>query len=209
MAVGRRCRTRLLAPPVTALTGLHGTAALVLICVLLFAEEAGIPLPFVPGDALLIAAGLLIANGSLSPWVFLPAACITVLGGALTAYTWARALGSRPLETLATRLGAARSASRSPCAVSPHIQVAGDVPISQDDLLIGKLTHMLKEKYGIDHTTMKLERADCNSNYLYNEMTRNNVRVALGGDLSRRGHGPMETEESLDVRRASAMGRQA
>jgi membrane protein DedA with SNARE-associated domain len=64
---------------VTALTGLHGTAALVLICVLLFAEEAGIPLPLVPGDALLITAGLLIVNGSLSPWVFLPAACAPVV----------------------------------------------------------------------------------------------------------------------------------
>jgi membrane protein DedA with SNARE-associated domain len=51
--------------------GLHGTVALVLLCSLLFAEEAGVPLP-TPGELTLIAAGLLIATGGLDPWLFLP-----------------------------------------------------------------------------------------------------------------------------------------
>jgi len=118
---------------VTALTGLHGTAALVLLCVLLFAEEAGIPLPLVPGDVLLITAGLLIANGSLSPWVFLPAACVAVLGGALTAYTWTRALGSARLATLAERLGATRALERA----SARLRSAGPVGIAVCRLLPG------------------------------------------------------------------------
>jgi membrane protein DedA with SNARE-associated domain len=48
------------------LNGLHGTVALILVSALLFAEESGVPLPLVPGDVLLIVAGLLIANGAIS-----------------------------------------------------------------------------------------------------------------------------------------------
>lgn len=86
------------------LTGLHGTAALVLFCALLFAEEAGIPLPLLPGEILLVAAGLLIANGALSPAAFFPAAYVAVLGGVLAGYAWARVLGARGLWVLAERL---------------------------------------------------------------------------------------------------------
>jgi len=117
----------------TALSGLHGSAALVLICVLLFAEEAGVPLPFVPGDALLMAAGLLIANGSLSLWVFLPAACIAAFGGAVTGYMWTRALGTARLAALAERLGAARALER----VSTRLRSAGPGGIAVCRLLPG------------------------------------------------------------------------
>src|SRR5438445_799804 len=42
------------------LQGLHGVVAIVLLCSLLFAEEAGVPLPFAPGEVVLMAGGLLI-----------------------------------------------------------------------------------------------------------------------------------------------------
>ncbi len=96
----------------SVLAGLHGTIALVLLCSLLFAEEAGVPLPL-PGDSILIVAGLLISNGSLSPWVFLPLAFLTILGGALTAYTWARLVGAPTLWTVAGRLRATRALERA------------------------------------------------------------------------------------------------
>ncbi|PZR85712.1 MAG: hypothetical protein DLM67_25100, partial [Candidatus Nephthysia bennettiae] len=60
--------------------GLHGTVALVLLCSLLFAEEAGVPLP-TPGELTLVAAGLLIATGGLDPWLFLPLAVASCLTG--------------------------------------------------------------------------------------------------------------------------------
>ena len=60
------------------LTGLHGTVALILVSALLFAEESGVPLPLVPGDVLLIVAGLFIANGAISPWAFFPIAFLAV-----------------------------------------------------------------------------------------------------------------------------------
>lgn len=99
----------------TIIQGLHGTIAIVLICVLLYVEETGIPLPLVPGDALLISAGVLIANDSISPWAFFPAAFVAVLGGMLTAYTWSRAVGAPAVEGIAARLrakGALQRASR-------------------------------------------------------------------------------------------------
>lgn len=95
------------------LQGLHGTIAILLICSVLFVEEAGVPLPLVPGDALLIAAGVLIANDSISPWAFLPAAFVAVLGGALTAYTWSRTIGAAAVAAMAQRIRADKALERA------------------------------------------------------------------------------------------------
>lgn len=51
--------------------GLHGAVAIVLLCSLLFAEEAGVPIPL-PGELVLVAAGVLIGTGGLDPWMFPP-----------------------------------------------------------------------------------------------------------------------------------------
>jgi hypothetical protein len=47
----------MVASSMSFLTGLYGTAALVLLCSLLFVNEAGIPLPILPGDAILLIDG--------------------------------------------------------------------------------------------------------------------------------------------------------
>lgn len=83
--------------------GLHGIVALLLFCSLLFAEEAGVPLP-VPGELMLIAAGILIGTGALDPWLFGPLAYASILAGAFTGYSWARLLGEHGLRALAERL---------------------------------------------------------------------------------------------------------
>jgi membrane protein DedA with SNARE-associated domain len=64
-----------------------GGAPLVAICLLLFAEEAGLPLPIAPGEAVLLGAGLLVATGSVPFWLAMPAECASVLAGVLTGYT--------------------------------------------------------------------------------------------------------------------------
>jgi membrane protein DedA with SNARE-associated domain/DNA-binding transcriptional ArsR family regulator len=92
--------------------GLHGAVALVLFCSLLFAEEAGVPLPF-PGELVLIAGGLLIATGGLQPWVFVPLAYASALSGALVGYSWARFVGERGLSDLADRLHQRRRLERA------------------------------------------------------------------------------------------------
>lgn len=83
--------------------GLHGIVAILLFCSLLFAEEAGVPLP-VPGELMLIAAGILIGTGALDPWLFGPLAYASIVAGAVTGFSWARLLGEHGLRALAERL---------------------------------------------------------------------------------------------------------
>lgn len=78
--------------------------ALAVICLLLFLEEAGLPLPIAPGEAVLLGAGLLISAGTEPWWLVAPLAYLSVLAGVATAYWWARRIGPRRLRSLARRL---------------------------------------------------------------------------------------------------------
>jgi membrane-associated protein len=118
---------------VSFLTGLHGTAALVLLTGLIFAEEAGVPLPLLPGEILLVAGGLLIANDTLSPFAFFPAAYVATLGGALAGYAWARVLGTAGLLRAAERLRVAGHMERA----RKRLQAAGPVQIGISRLIPG------------------------------------------------------------------------
>jgi membrane protein DedA with SNARE-associated domain len=73
---------------VSFLQGLHGAVALALLPGLLFAEEAGMPLPFAPGELTLLVAGLLIVSGGLNPYVFIPLALVACIAGSLVGYSW-------------------------------------------------------------------------------------------------------------------------
>ena len=114
------------------ITGLHGAIATVLICVLLYVDEAGVPLPFMPNEVLLIVAGLLIASGSLNPFVFYPIACVALGGGSLTGYSWARRVGPERLRRVAARLRAERHYDRAvrrlARADKRHVAVARLIP---------------------------------------------------------------------------------
>ncbi len=114
------------------LTGLHGAVATILLCVLLFIDEAGVPLPFIPNEVLLIVAGLLIASGSLNPFVFYPIACVALVGGSFSGYSWARRVGPRRLRKVAVRLRAAkaydRASRRMARADVRHIALARVIP---------------------------------------------------------------------------------
>jgi membrane protein DedA with SNARE-associated domain len=95
------------------LTGLHGAVATVLICVLLFIDEAGVPLPFMPNEVLLIVAGLLIAAGSLNPFIFYPIACLALFGGSFSGYSWAKRVGPKQLRRVAGMLRATKAYDRA------------------------------------------------------------------------------------------------
>lgn len=114
------------------LTGLHGAVATVLICVLLFIDEAGVPLPFIPNEVLLIVAGLLIAAGSLNPFVFYPVACLALLGGSFTGYSWARRVGPKQLRRVAGMLHATkpfdRATRRLANAGARHLAISRVIP---------------------------------------------------------------------------------
>jgi membrane protein DedA with SNARE-associated domain len=117
---------------VNFLTGLHTAVATVLICVLLFVDEAGVPLPFIPSEVLLIVAGLLIASGSLNPFFFYPIALGALVGGSFTGYSWARRVGPRRLRRVAVRLRAAKAYDRATRRLASadvrHIALARVIP---------------------------------------------------------------------------------
>ncbi len=51
--------------PITSIASLSGDLLLVVIAGLVFVEETGIPIPFAPGDLLLIIAGVAIASDTV------------------------------------------------------------------------------------------------------------------------------------------------
>lgn len=114
------------------LTGLHGAVATVLICVLLFIDEAGVPLPFIPNEVLLIVSGLLIASGGLNPFIFYPIACLAMFGGSFSGYAWARRVGPRRLRRVAGMLRATRAYDRATRRLAQadarHLAVARVIP---------------------------------------------------------------------------------
>ena len=82
------------------------SSGIAIVCTLLFLEEAGLPLPVAPGEAVLIGAGLLIAGGSAPFWLIVPLAYLAVIGGVLTAYSWAHQIGPKRVHAFAARLHA-------------------------------------------------------------------------------------------------------
>jgi membrane protein DedA with SNARE-associated domain len=97
---------------VSFLQGLHGAVALALLTGLLFAEEAGVPLPFAPGELTLLVGGLLIVSGGLNSYVFIPLALAACIAGSLVGYSWARVVGDGGLRALAKRLRQLRNLER-------------------------------------------------------------------------------------------------
>jgi membrane protein DedA with SNARE-associated domain len=112
--------------------GLHGAAAIVLLCILLFAEEAGVPIPL-PGELVLVAGGVLIGTGGLDPWMFPPLAFASCLTGSLVGYSWARLVGEHGLQGLADRLHQRRRLTR----VTARLQSAGPRKIAISRLIPG------------------------------------------------------------------------
>jgi membrane-associated protein len=117
----------------SVLQGVHGVVALALLNGLLFAEEAGVPLPFAPGELVLLAAGLLIATGGLDPYLFVPIAIVACCTGSLIGYSWARLVGERGLVSLARRLHQQRNLER----VSVRIRSAGWIGVGISRLIPG------------------------------------------------------------------------
>jgi membrane-associated protein len=138
----------------TFLQGLHGAVAIVLLCSLLFAEEAGVPIPFAPGEVVLMAGGLLIAAGGLDPVVFVPLAIAASLAGAVVGYSWARLVGEHGLTTLARRLRQAENLAR----VSGRIRSAGPRAIAVSRLIPGLriYTSLVAGAAGVDRRTFLL-----------------------------------------------------
>ncbi len=107
--------------------------AVAVICLLLFLEEAGLPLPVAPGEAVLLGAGLLISGGSDPAWLVIPLAYLSVLAGVGTAYWWAHRIGPKRLRSLARRLHAGGPYDRA----AGRLRAANPLQIAGSRLLPG------------------------------------------------------------------------
>lgn len=116
----------------TSLTAFHGALATFVLASLILVEETGVPLPFAPGDLVLLVAGVLIAAGEVSPWAFVPAAIAAGIGGGIAGYAWTRAVGERGLRSLAGRLHLGDRLER----LAARVQRAGPGGIIVSRLLI-------------------------------------------------------------------------
>jgi membrane-associated protein len=127
--------------------GLHGAVAIVLLCTMIFAEEAGVPLP-APGEVTLIVAGLLIATGGLDPRVFVPLAIASCVAGALAGYSWARIVGEHGLRAAAEHFHQTSRLKR----VTARLRVAGAREIGLSRLIPGLrvYTSLVAGAVGVD-----------------------------------------------------------
>src|SRR5437588_4619891 len=95
------------------LTSLNGTAAVLLLCSLLFVDEKGVPLPFAPNEGLLLVAGILVGAGSLPLVVIMPTAFVAMGAGMLASYSWSRAVGPAGLQAIAVKVHAVKVYERA------------------------------------------------------------------------------------------------
>jgi energy-coupling factor transport system substrate-specific component len=92
--------------PITWVQGLNGTTLIVVICVLMFIEETGVPLPFAPGDLVLAIGGIAVAGGRVNPVLLVGAVAISITVGAFIGREVAELLGWERLMRIAEPLRA-------------------------------------------------------------------------------------------------------
>src|SRR5256712_9399930 len=93
--------------------GLDGTTLVVAICVLMFIEETGVPLPFAPGDLVLAIGGIAVAGGRVNPVLLVSAVAISVTLGAIIGRAVAELLGWDRLMRIAQPLHARGALERA------------------------------------------------------------------------------------------------
>ncbi len=86
------------------LGGLDPAVVVLAICGLLFVEECGVPLPFAPGDLVLMLGGIAIATQGVNPVLFVVAASLASIAGALVAREILKRAGAPALMKVAARL---------------------------------------------------------------------------------------------------------
>jgi membrane-associated protein len=102
---------------VTFIDWLYGDVAVVVLCAVLFANEAGVPMP-TNGELILITGGILVGTGAIDAWLFVPLAIVATVGGAVTGYSWARLVGEGGLKAAAERIRQGRRLARVSASVA-------------------------------------------------------------------------------------------
>ena len=99
--------------PIAWFQGLDGTTLVVAICILMFIEETGVPLPFAPGDLVLAIGGIAVAGGRVNPILLVSAVAISVTAGAIIGRAVAELLGWDRLMRIAQPLHARGALERA------------------------------------------------------------------------------------------------
>ncbi|HVS07087.1 MAG TPA: RDD family protein [Candidatus Dormibacteraeota bacterium] len=91
--------------PITSIGSLSGDLLIGVIAGLVFIEETGIPIPFAPGDLLLIIAGIAIASDTVEPIPIVAALLLATILGAMIGREVFAAVGRPALQKAADALG--------------------------------------------------------------------------------------------------------
>jgi membrane protein DedA with SNARE-associated domain len=91
---------------ISGLLGTSGYGLIAVICVLIVLEELGIPMPFAPGDFLLVLAGVTIATAHVSPVFVVVATYVSALSGAIVGRELFERIGIAALPRIASFLRA-------------------------------------------------------------------------------------------------------
>jgi membrane-associated protein len=91
--------------PITSIGSLSGDLLIAVIAGLVFIEESGIPVPFAPGDLLLMIAGIAIASDTVDPVPMVGALLVATIVGAMLGREVFAAVGRPALMKVAEALG--------------------------------------------------------------------------------------------------------
>ena len=125
----------LLSNPLSSIASLSGVLLIAVIAGLVFVEESGVPVPFAPGDVLLMIAGIAIASDTVEPVPMLAALFAATVVGALVGREVFSAVGRAALVRVAEALRFRPALERA-----THLLRRGGAPA----VFIGRLTPGLR-----------------------------------------------------------------
>jgi len=99
--------------PINWVQALEGPTLVAVICGLMFIEEAGVPLPFAPGDLILALGGIAVAGGRVNPVLLVAAVAVTITIRAILGREAAALLGWKRLMRIAEPLRARGALERA------------------------------------------------------------------------------------------------
>jgi len=99
--------------PISSISNLSGDLLIAVIAGLVFIEESGVPVPFAPGDLLLMIAGIAIASGTVDPAPMIAALLIATVIGAMIGREIFATVGQPALMKVADTLRFRRALERA------------------------------------------------------------------------------------------------
>ncbi|HYY45481.1 MAG TPA: RDD family protein [Candidatus Angelobacter sp.] len=125
----------LIANPLTSIASLSGALLVAVLAGVVFIEETGVPVPFAPGDVLLMIAGIAIASDTVEPVAMIGALFVATVLGALLGREVFAAVGRPALVKVADALRFRPALERA-----THLLRRGGAPA----VFVGRLTPGLR-----------------------------------------------------------------